>query len=275
MPLIVRLASSDNLADYIDGEASRIAVRDSIVQKTEENEKLKVSLEEKQKQTKKLLDDVTFKRNELAAKEAEQQKLVDDTRGSEDAYKNMINAAHDDIKKIQAEQQAAYERARAAWEAGGGSYITRGGSGGYEWANAYWNYSIGYSTVVDSWGLFARQCTSYVAWKLDQKGYGVRHFQGRGNAYEWPSTTSNWRDANGSRLVTQSYGSNPKVGDAAVIPKSYPNFPYGHVMYVEAVYADGSIAISEYNFAGPGIYSERMIPPGQYRNYTFLTFSSR
>ena len=41
IPLIVRLASSENLADYIDGEASRISVRDTIVQKTEESARLK------------------------------------------------------------------------------------------------------------------------------------------------------------------------------------------------------------------------------------------
>lgn len=263
IPLIVRLAASENLADYIDGEVSRISVRDTIVQKTEENEKLKLLLKEKQVKVKKVLDDQKAKRNELAGKEAEQRKLLNDTRGNEAEYNKLISGASEEIKRVQAEQQAAYERARAAWANSGGTYITRGGSGGgYPWANAYWNYNIGYSTVVDDWGLFARQCVSYVAWKLDSKGYGVKHFGGRGNARDWPSTTSGY--------TSQTTGV-PHVGDAAIIPYS-GNFPYGHVMYVESINGDGSINISEYNFAGPGIYSERNIPRSTYAGYVFITF---
>lgn len=266
IPLIVRLAASENLADYIDGEVSRISVRDTIVQKTEENEKLKIQLKEKQAAVKRVLDDQKAKRNELADKEAEQQKLLNDTKGNEAEYNKLIRGTNAEIRKVQAEQQAAYERARAAWASTGGTYITRGGSGGgYRWANAYWNYNIGYSTVVDDWGLYARQCVSYVAWKLDSKGYGVKHFGSRGNAGDWPSTTSGY--------TSQTTGV-PHVGDAAIIPYS-GNFPYGHVMYVESINGDGSINISEYNFAGPGIYSERNIPRSTYAGYIFITFPKR
>lgn len=260
IPLIVRFAASDNLADYIDGEVSRISMRDTIVQKTQENEKLKKQLEKKQVEVKRVLERQKSKRNELVDKEAEQQRLLDETRGSEAAYGKLISGARDDIKKIQAEQQAAYERARQQWT---GGYITTGGSGGYKYANAYWNYNIGYSTQVDEWGLYARQCTSYVAWKLSSERYGVKHFRGQGHAYQWPSTAGGY--------TSQTKGV-PHAGDAAVIPYDRNYFPYGHVMYVERVNADGSIDISEYNFAGPGIYSERTIPSGSYGHYTFITF---
>ena len=266
VPLVVRLAASENLADYIDGEASRISVRDTIVQKTEESDRLKKELEVKQAEVKKVLDEQKFKRDELASKEAEQQRLIDDTRGDEAEYNKLISSASEEVKKVQTEQQAAYERARAVWTNSGGTYITRGGSGGgYPWANAYWNNNIGYSTVVDDWDLLARQCVSYVAWKLDNQGHRVQRFNGRGHAYQWPSTTSGY--------TSQKTGV-PQKGSAAVIPYS-ANFPYGHVMYVEDVHGDGSIKISEYNFAGPGIYSERIIPAGQYSHYIFLTFPRR
>jgi surface antigen len=37
----------------------------------------------------------------------------------------------------------------------------------------------------------------------------------------------------------------------------------GHVAYVEAVNADGSWRVSEMNFVGFGVISERTIKPGQ------------
>ncbi len=260
VPLIVRLAASENLADYIDGEASRISVRDTIVQKTEESNRLKKELVVKQAKVKVVLEEQKLKRDELASKEAIQANLLATTQGNEENYRNMIASSEADIKKVQAEQQAAYERARAAW---GGGYITSGGSGGYPWGGV--PYPCWSASCVDPWGVYYRECVSYVAWKLSSQGYGVRHFGGRGNAGDWPSTTAGY--------TSQTTGS-PHKGDAAVIPYS-GNFPYGHVMYVEDVYGDGSIKISEYNFAGPGMYSERVIPAGQYGYYVFITFPRR
>lgn len=260
IPLIVRLAASENLADYIEGEANLISVRDDIVTRTAEIEVLKKELETKQIEVKKVLDEQTERRNELASKESIQQDLLNQTQGDEQAYQNMIASGQEDIARIQAEQQAAYERARAAWS---GGYITSGGSGGYPWGGV--PYPCWSASCVDPWRLYYRECTSYVAWKLNSQGYGVKHFSGRGNAGDWPSTTAGY--------TSQRIGV-PNVGDAAVIPYG-GNFPYGHVMYVESVNGDGSITISEYNFAGPGVYSERTIARSQYSYYTFITFPRR
>jgi surface antigen/peptidoglycan hydrolase CwlO-like protein len=269
--LIVRLASSDNLADYIDGEASRISVRDTIVQKTEENEKLKIQLQEKQKKVKKVLDEQKFKRDELASKEAEQARLVQETRNSEAGYQDMIKSSQGRIQEFQ-RMQDEIRRLRSQG-AGGGSYITTGGSGGYPWANyryPCWNDPA----CVDPWRLFYLECVSYVAWKLSNEGYGVRSFAGAGHAYQWPATTSGWYDANGQRLVTQS--SSPKQGNALVFGAGVQGAAWtGHVMYVETVYGDGSIDISEYNWDGNGSFSKRHLQPHEYRGGTFLTFSRR
>lgn len=260
IPLIVRLAASENLADYIEGEANLISVRDDIVKRTAEIEDLKEQLEEKQAKVKKVLDEQTQKRNELASKEGVQRDLLRQTEGDEQAYQEMIADSREEIKRVQAEQQAAYERARAAWS---GGYITSGGSGGYPWGGV--PYPCWSASCADPWGLYYRECTSYVAWKLNSQGYGVKHFNGRGHAGDWPSTTAGY--------TSQRVGV-ANVGDAAVIPFG-GNFPYGHVMYVESVNSDDSITISEYNFAGPGIYSERTIPKSQYSYYTFITFPRR
>ena len=47
-----------------------------------------------------------------------------------------------------------------------------------------------------------------------------------------------------------SSGSTPVVGSAAVIMAGY----YGHVMYVESVNGDGTITVSDYNYAWDGLY---------------------
>ncbi len=262
VPLIVRLAASENLADYIDGEASRISVRDTIVQKTEENNKLKKELIVKQAEVKKVLDGQKFKRDELASKEAIQANLLATTQGNEEAYQKMISNSQGEIAKLR-EQQEALRRSAAAWT---GGYITVGGSGGYPWANV--GYPCWSAGCADPWGLYYRECVSYVAWKLSSTGKGVSHFRGAGNAYQWPSTTRGY--------TTQSYGTNPKVGDAVVIPAGVQGIPWtGHIMYVERVNGDGSIEISEYNFAGDGRYSERRITQGSYSAYVFITFPNR
>lgn len=262
IPLIVRLASSENLAEYIDSEADRATVQDSIVAKTKENEALKVQLEEKQAEVKKLLEQQTFKRNELASKEAQQAQLLKETEGNESEYRKLVEKSEGQIEKLR-EDQRQRQLAAQQWQ---GGYISAGGTGGYPWAGV--GYPCWTASCVDPWGLYYRECVSYVAWRLSAAGKGVRGFGGAGHAYQWPSTTSGY--------TTQKYGTNPKVGDAAVIPAYVQGIPWtGHIMYVEAVNGDGTISISEYNFAGDGTYSERRIPQSLYSQYTFITFPSR
>jgi surface antigen len=261
------LASSSNISEYLDKQEYRNSIRDTLSQKIGEIKQLKKDLDKKRTNVEKVLAEQKAQHEILAGKKAEQQKLLNDTKGNEAAYQLLISTSQAEMQKIQAEQQAAYARARAAW---GGGYINSTDTSGYPYANAYWNRSIGYSTVVDEWALYARQCTSYVAWKLSSQGYGVRPFnwQGspRGNANEWPSTVS--------YSVQQTTGV-PHVGDAAVMSNIDGDYTTGHVMYVESINGDGSINISEYNFRAPGEYSERTIPRSSYGWWTFITFPRR
>lgn len=257
------IASSKNIGDFLDKQEYRNSVRESLDATITQIKTLKAQLEADKEEVTAVLEDQKNQRAVLAAKEAERAELLRKTKNDENAYRSLVADKEQEIGQIQAEQQAAYERARAAWT---GGYISSGGSGGYPWANSYWDPYAGYSTEVDSWGLFARQCTSYVAWKLSSQGKGVRGFAGQGHAYQWPGTTASY--------TSQRVG-DPKVGDAAVIGYDPVRYPYGHVMYVESVNGNGTINISEYNFAGPGIYSERVISQGEYAYWTFITFPGR
>lgn len=261
---IEMLASSSNIGDFIDKQEQRTALSNSLTDKISEIKTLRQKLEEQQKDVEKVLAEQKLKESELASKEAAQQKLLAETNSSEQAYRDQMAQNQGQIKQLEAARQALLSRPASQAV---GSYVTTGGSGGYPWAGVSYPCWNSY-TCADPWALFYRECTSYVAWRLSNQGYGVRSFGGAGHAYQWPSTTSGY--------TSQRVGANPQRGDAAVLPANVGGAAWtGHVMYVEEVYSDGSIRISEYNWAGNGSYSERKISPSEYRSMTFISFPKR
>lgn len=107
--------------------------------------------------------------------------------------------------------------------------------------------------MFDSWNMQSSNCTSWVAWKLWQNfHYSV---DGWGDANEW------LKSAEGQRPI-----GNYPVKHSVAVDDSYTP---GHVMWVEEVYDDGKIKVSEYNFI-PGDYSERIVFSG---NYKFIYFN--
>lgn len=256
VPLIVRLASSNNLADYIDGEASRISVRDTIVQKTEENEKLKIELKDKQAEVKKVLDEQKAYRDSLQAKENEQAQLLRETKGNESAYKKMISKSNDEIRALQEEQ------ARLNTQNLGGSIpAPSGGSGGYPFVGGWQGGVYGFSPLVDDWGFYYQQCTSYVAWRIAKEKGGMapwgRMYQ-PGHAKYWPEF---------ARKAGISTGYKPRAGAAAVTSPG----EYGHIMYVESVSADGqTIYVSDYNLGFDGQFRENYPRPASGVEYIYF-----
>jgi surface antigen len=61
-------------------------------------------------------------------------------------------------------------------------------------------------------------------------------------------------------------GTQPRVGAAA----SFDFSGFGHVAYVEEVYSNGTIRISEYNFVRDGEYSERIISASSVTGYVYF-----
>lgn len=255
MTPIEMLASSSSIGDYVDKQEYRTAVREQVEVAIGNIKTLREELDNQKQEVESVLADQETQKSNLAAKQAEQRQLARETRGQESRYRERVEQSRAEQEKLVAEQQAALEAARQSW---GGDFISVGGGGNYPYTGC--SYPCWSGSYVDPWGLYYRECVSYVAWKLDSQGYRVQHFGGAGDAAQWPSTTAHYTTASGQ----------PAVGNAAVDPNSAP--PWGHVMYVEAVNSDGSIRISEYNFAGPGQYSERNISPSQYSGWTFLTF---
>jgi len=231
------LASSKSIGDYIDKQEQRSSLRQALSDKIKDIKALQKKLEKDRQAVENVLKDQKSQRAQLASKQAEQQKLLSDTQNDQNSYSRLASERNAEISRLRAQQAA--ENLRRMQQAGWSGAIPAPspGNGGYPavWANAPLD------AYIDNWGLYTRECVSYVAWKVASTGRYVPHFGGRGHAYQWPSTTAAYGIPNGST---------PKVGAAAV---QYGG-PYGHVMYVEAVNGDGTITVSDYNLGVDGLY---------------------
>ena len=254
------LASSNNISEFLDGQARRESMRDDLTDTIEEINTIKKQLEQQRIDVQRVLDDQKAQREVLSTKEAEQQRLVNETRGQEAAFQALSAKSQEQKDKLQREQQAAIAAALRA--AGGGSTAVAGdpSKGGYpsKWANSDY-----YNPPVDNWGMYARQCVSYTAWKVYQKNGYMPYWGGRGNANQWPG------NAVAAGIPT---GSTPKPGSVGVIMAGQ----YGHVVWVESVNGDGTINVSQYNYwnaggSGWGHYSEMYgVSPNAYDVYIYF-----
>lgn len=99
----------------------------------------------------------------------------------------------------------------------------------------------GIADVVDRWGLYECNCTSYVAWALTANNQRTDWFiRGAMDAWNWPHV---------AQLAGLEVDRNASVGAVAVWPSIAP--PFGHVAYVMGVGARSTIDVAEYNFPSP------------------------
>lgn len=99
----------------------------------------------------------------------------------------------------------------------------------------------GVKDVVDRWGMYACNCTSYVAWALQANGQRIDWFiPGAMNAWNWPHV---------ARLSGLRVDRDPTIGSVAAWPHLAK--PFGHVAYVTDVPGPGFVDVAEYNLPGP------------------------
>ena len=237
------LASSKNIGDYADQQEYRSSIQSNLSATIKEINTLKKKLEEQKKEVERVLADQKSQRDQLAAKEAEQAKLLADTRGEEAAYQQLSAQRNAQISQLQAQQAA--ELAARARQVGGYTASSDGSNGGYpsKWANAPMN------SYIDDWGMYSRQCVSYVAFKVANTYGNMPKWGGIGNANEWPRNARNGARMPGDRAIPT--GTTPKVGSVGVVSSGQ----YGHVAWVEAVNPNGTIRISHYNVNWTGNYA--------------------
>jgi surface antigen/peptidoglycan hydrolase CwlO-like protein len=232
---IEELATSKSLSDYVDKEEYRTAVQNKIDAKIKEINALQAQLKKQKDEMDVLISTQQQQSQQLNATQIQQQQMLAYNEGQQAAFNQQISANSGKIADLRRQQIAANARF-----AGGAPGSGPACGGGYP---ARW-CEIAQDSVIDSWGMYNRECVSYTAFKVAASGRSMPYWGGVGNANQWDD------NARAAGIPTDT---NPRPGDVAISNSGF----YGHAMYVESVNGDGTINISQYNANLDGRYSER------------------
>ena len=265
------LANSNTITDFIDHRAQQEALQNQLNSLVSEIQQLRNELERQRNDVQTIVDNQTFLRNEVASTRQEQQRLLDETQGEEARFQYMARESNREINRLREEQRRFHESLLQQGSNNSNSPLgnrsVRNFSGnlgcgfnGYPWCGPM-------NSVIDPWQLFSRQCVSYSAWaSVHRFNRCVGGFGGRGNAFEWPSTASQFMGATVNNTpaigAVAVWDRNPAVGDH-----------WGHTMNVEAVLEDGWIRVSQYNWAWSGQFSTMEIRASSARFVHFPPFN--
>lgn len=231
------LASSQDLSDFVDKQQYRNSVKDKIKATLDKVNELKHQLNAEKEILEAQKKDQETRQARLNGQRAEQDRLL----SLNESQRNELNGQikNNSAKIAELRKQQAAENAKLF----GGS-VPQGipGGGGYPGAWAF----APIDSIIDTWGMYNRECVSYTAWKVWSSGRYMPYWGGIGNANQWDDN---------ARAAGIPVDTNPRVGDVAIKNAGF----YGHAMYVEHVYGDGTIYISQYNAAWDGNYSEARI----------------
>jgi surface antigen len=219
-----------------------------------------VQLQQQQRELEIAIKDQENQQAELNAAQAQQSEMLAYTAGQKAAYDQQIKSTNSQIASLKAQQAAANARLFA-----GSGGVTNRSQCGPNYPAYLCNRSM--DTLVDAWGMYNRECVSYVAYMVDNDGIGggMPYWGGRGHAWMWGfsgymgydkqhvySNTGAWHTANAlSDGIAYVSAGELQRGDVAV-----KDGPYGHVMYIESVNPNGTINISQFNHDLTGTYSE-------------------
>lgn len=268
---IEMLATSNNLSDYVDKEEYRNSVQNQIQDTLAQIAVMQKQLQVQNTKVEQLIAGQKEQQAQLAADKQKQISLLSYNQQQQNEFTAKLKANNVQIAKLQAQQEAAQE---AYARRNGVTYYGTAGNGNYpsRWANARQD------SLLDTWGMYNRECVSYVAWKVASTGRYMPHWGGAydgshigGNAFAWihnadvdniprsTSTPTTWRAG-----VAVVWDQNDGVG------------PVGHVAYLEAVNGDGSIEVSQYNFfsrtLGHGKFSRMHVSADVASNLDYIYF---
>jgi surface antigen len=132
-----------------------------------------------------------------------------------------------------------------------------------------WRMSHGGS--ADAFGFTTRQCVSFVAWRLAQRGTRLDNtHQGWGSAHSWDDA---------ARRLGHGVGRRPVVGAVAhwdarergplhtggrSLRGTMSAGAHGHVAWVQHVHTDGSATVAQYNGAGSRAFSTARVRAPRY-----------
>jgi surface antigen/peptidoglycan hydrolase CwlO-like protein len=270
---IEMLATSRNLSDFVDKAEYRSVVQTKIQDTLKRITKLQAELNDKKVAVERLLEEQRVQQDQLRAGRAEQNRLLTFNQAQQADFNAQIkenNKKVDDLRRQQAEENCRIFGCSGGVLGGGGypwgfakclhTGQVEGNCYNYDWVwnGSIWNYSNG------GWGY--RNCTDWVAFRSGGKVPSA----GVIRAHAGDADAKYWDDA--ARSMGRQVDSLPTRGDTAVSNAG----GYGHVLYVNDVYEDGSISLSDYNRAGTGKYDSgtfEKVGDGSYRSPTGRVYS--
>ena len=252
------LASSTNIGDFLNKQEYRGAVKTQLNDTIKKVQALKVQLDTQKTDLDKVLAQQKDARDQLAAKESEQNALLAQTQNDEANYQGLIKDNAAQIAAAKATQAALRARSNAT---GGYQLVDAGSMSGYPWNSSNCAMS-GYMSTGgsdgnggDGHGYGCRQCVSYVAYRV-AKATGV-YYSDLGNGGQAAQNLV-------SKHGWTNLGSTPQPGSVA----SLWGNP-GHTAYVEDV-SGGKILVTQYNYdygTGYGMYSEMWLSASFFNQY--------
>lgn len=238
------LIGSDSFSQFIDSQEYYSRLKNAIQDSTEKVIKLKQEIQAQKNQQEILLKQQQDQKATVEATKGQRQDLLVQTQGDEARYRGLV-------ENLRAQQAAVNQQLIAQIRLEHGS----GNNGGYpydDWAFSMVPYGCGPGEGPDRWGYCTRQCVSYAAWAVERSGRSAPMYYG--NAKDWI-----WHAENQGVPVDR----NARAGDVVI----FPGGSFGHAAFVEAVYGDGTMRISQYNIGLDGRYSEATMSTSAYNAY--------
>jgi peptidoglycan DL-endopeptidase CwlO len=250
------LASSNDLSDFVDKEEYRTAVQTKIQATLAKIKELQRKLEKEKALVDQLLKEQQTQQAQQTAARAQQAQMLAYNESQQNEFNNKIKNNQKQIADLR--RQQSVENARlSGGRVIGGAACDAGNGDTYPqpWCSAP------IDSMIDSWGMYNRECVSYTAWKVYESGRHMPYWGGIGNANQWDDN---------ARRAGIPVDTSPRDGDVAVKNSGV----YGHVLYVEHVYADGSILVSDYNNQFDGVYRKYTVSKAtiQANNLQFIHF---
>lgn len=116
--------------------------------------------------------------------------------------------------------------------------------------------------VVDEWNFYNRNCTSFVAWRLNSAN-GVKFTNQYKGASRWGNAKT-WGTV--AKSLKVPVNSTPAVGSVAWSDKG----TYGHVAWVAEVRSGGQIVVEEYNWGVVGGYGKRTVAASSFTGFIHI-----
>ena len=203
----------------------------------------------------------------VAEKEAFQKRLAEEKAKAEAEAARIAEASRQALA-AQASQsqttatQTSYEAPAAASTASTPAPAAQTSSYTYTTGGGFPAVDPSFRAAIN--GGYFGQCTYYVFNRMAQVGTPIGHSM-MGNAAEWPAY---------ARSYGYSVSNSPSAGSAIVFQQGLAGADptYGHVGFVEAVNADGSLYISEMNVRGLNVISYRTISASVAARATYIRF---